>query len=196
MRYHREFEIGWFGMALGLHTFEYEINDRIISEMGYEKDDSYDALNAIVRLKFDKKSSFFVLNFDIDGTVTLPCDRCGTTFDLKLWDEFQLIIKLTGEQQNDTHSEDSDEGDIVFIPRSETVINVFEWVYEFVMLSIPIQHVHPNDAKGNSNCDPKALALLNSLLVTDVNTTQEEQDEAEREAQRNKIWKGLDKFKF
>lgn len=196
MRYHREFEIGWFGLAMGMHTFEYEINDRIISEMGYEKNDTYEAVNAIVRLKFDKKSSFFVLNFDVDGAVTLPCDRCGEAFDLKLWDEFQLIIKLTGEQNNDTHSEDTDEGDVVFIPRSETVINVFEWVYEFLMLSIPIQHLHPNDEAGKSTCNPKALALLNSLLITDDTVQQQSEEERAQEEQRKQIWKGLDKFKF
>ena len=194
MKYHREFEIGWYGLALGEHHFEYQVNKRIIEDLGYELDEVFDTLQATVKLKFDKKSSFFILNFDIDGIVTVPCDRCGEDFELKLWDEFSLIIKLTGEVNNDTHSEDSDEGDVVFIPRSETVLNVFEWVYEFVMLSIPIQHIHPLNENEEPTCNPKIIALLNQLSVTEEEL--EKRKESTDEADKKNIWKDLDKFKF
>lgn len=190
MKLSREFEIGWFGLALGIHNFSYELDYEKLLQLGFEIDDTYQTLQAKVNLKFDKKGSFFQLKFDIDGSVTLPCDRCGQDLEKQLWDEFDLVVKLTGDSsQND--GLDEDEGDVVFISRGETVINVAEWIYEFIMLSIPIQHIHPLDEHGESTCDPKVLALLNSY----AEQIEEKEEEIQEENKKN-IWKDLNKFRF
>lgn len=190
MKLSREFEIGWFGLALGVHHFSYELDYEKLLQLGFEIDDTYQSLKAKVNLKFDKKGSFFQLKFDIDGSITLPCDRCGQDFEKQLWDEFDLIVKLTGDgSQSD--GLDEDDGDIVFISRGETVINVAKWIYEFLMLSIPIQHIHPLDENGQSTCDPKILELLNSYAEQI-----EEQEEEIQEENKKNIWKDLNKFRF
>lgn len=133
--------------------------------------------DAQVTLTFDKKVNFFLLHFDIGGSVTVACDRCGDDFKLKLWDEFDLVIKLAGEDV-----EEHDEDDVVFIPRSETVIDISNWVYEFVMLSIPLQRIHPDNPDGTPGCNKQALKLLDKLSEPD-------------ETPKNDIWKGLEKLK-
>ncbi len=178
MKHNREFEIAWQGLKPGLHEFQYELNDRFMDERQAERD--FKDLDAIVTLKFDKKNNFFLCHFDIDGSITVPCDRCGDDFKLRLWDEFDLLIKLADAEDADVIEEDAD---VVFIPRSETVLDMSNWVYEFVMLSIPLQRVHPDKADGTPGCNPEVLALLDNLS-----------DNAQ-EAQRNDIWKGLDAFK-
>jgi len=118
-----------------------------------------------------------MLHFDIDGDVTVPCDRCGDEFKLRLWDEFDLVIKLTDDAGNI-----DDEDDVVFIPRSETVIDISKWLYEFLMLSVPLQHIHPDKEDGSSNCNPQALNLLDKLAE-------------HPEPEKNPLWKGLEKLK-
>lgn len=179
MKYHREFEIPWFGLKEGLHEFRYQVTDKVVEQLGHEHPD-YENLDATVLLKFDKQNGFFQLHFDIDGKVDVACDRCGDTFRMSLWDEFDLIIKLTSEQEENEEKEE-DEADIVFIPRSETVVDVSKWVYEFVLLSMPMQHIHPNKEDGSSGCNPEALKLL-------------EQMSAKEETRKN-TWSGLDKLK-
>ena len=95
MKHNREYEIAWQGLKPGPHTYVYDINDRFMQER--EVDDSFKDWNAKITLVFDKHENFFMLHFDIDGKVTVPCDRCGELFSLRLWDEFDLVIKLTGD---------------------------------------------------------------------------------------------------
>jgi len=175
MKHNREYEIAWQGLKAGMHTFLFDLDDRFMHERN--TDENFKNWNAHVTLNFDKKSSFFMLHFDVDGSVTVPCDRCGDEFQLGLWDEFDLVIKLTGEDA----SEIDDEDDVVFIPRSETVIDISNWLYEYVILSVPLQHIHPDKPDGKPGCNPQALKLLNEL--------------SEHEGAVKNPIKGLDKLK-
>lgn len=179
MKRHREFEIAWFGLKEGIHEFSFEVNDRVIEDWGHEHPD-FSNLQAVVNLKFDKKSGFFLLHFDLDGKADVACDRCGDEFSMQLWDEFDLVVKLTGEGNEDEEKVE-DEADVAFIPRSETVLDVSDWVYEFITLSMPMQHIHPNKADGSPGCNEAALRLLEKING--------------EEQRKNKIWSGLDQFK-
>jgi len=177
MKHNREFEIAWQGLKPGEHTFQYDVDNRFMVEHG-EAETDIKNIEAGVTLKFDKKTNFFLLHFDIDGKVTAACDRCGDDFELRLWDEFDLVIKLAGEDVEEI----DDEADVVFIPRSETVLDISKWVYEFVMLSVPLQRIHPDTPDGRPGCNPEALRLLNLLSEPD-------------EKPKNDIWKGLEALK-
>ncbi|RYE23203.1 MAG: DUF177 domain-containing protein, partial [Sphingobacteriales bacterium] len=118
MKHNREFEIAWQGLKPGVHKFQYDLDDRFLEGRDGERD--FKDLDAQVTLTFDKKTNFFLCHFDIDGSATVPCDRCGDDFKLRLWDEFDLVIKLTGTEEAEEIDEDAD---VVFIPRSETVID-------------------------------------------------------------------------
>lgn len=178
MKHNREFEIAWQGLKPGIHEFQYNIDTRFMQEHG-EHDQDYSNLQVLVKLKFDKQTNFFLLHLDVDGIMQVPCDRCGDDFELRLWDEFDLIIKLANEDATTIDDED----DVVFIPRNETVLDISPWLYEYVKLSIPLQRIHPALADGTSGCNPNALNLLHHL-------TEEEQHQ-----KVNNIWKGLDALK-
>jgi uncharacterized metal-binding protein YceD (DUF177 family) len=174
MKHNREYEIAWQGLKPGLHTFLYELDDRFIKEKGEDRD--YKDLDARITLRFDKKTDFFLCHFDIDGSVTVACDRCGDEFKLRLWDEFRLLIKLAGAEQTEETEEDAD---VVFIPRNETVLDMSGWLYEFITLSIPLHRVHPDKEDGTSACNPEALKLLGKLGEPE-------------EAPEHNVWKGLE----
>lgn len=161
MKHNREFEIAWLGLKEAEHIYDFSIDDVFMQAKGVPEE--LKDWKAHVRLKFVKHSSFFQLHFDISGSVVVPCDRCGDEFKLELWDEFELIVKLTAEGEK--IAEAQDEADVVFVPRTETVLDVSAWLYEFVMLSLPLHKLHPEDS-----CNPKALALLQELSVPDEHT--------------------------
>lgn len=195
MNYHREFEIGWFGLALGVHNFQYEIDTDKLKRLKYPDIEGFRDFKFNINLKFDKKSNFFLLKFEIDGIAKTVCDRCGDDLDLEIWDEFDLVIKLTNEASES--SEDDDEGDVVFIPRNETVIDISEWIYEFIQLSIPIQLKHPDDEQGNPTCNPESLKVLQQFSQQEDKNQDERPQGDEPPSQNPKdIWKDLDKFKF
>lgn len=177
MKHNREYEIAWQGLKPGVHIYQYDITDRFV-DAHTETERDFKDLDAQVTLKFDKKTNFFLCHFDIDGSVTVPCDRCGDDFKLRLWDEFDLVIKLTGGEEEEI----DEDADVAFIPRSETVIDMSNWMYEFVMLSIPLQRVHPEKENGTSGCNQEALKLLDQLSEPE-------------DVPKNDIWKGLEALK-
>lgn len=181
MNYHREFEIAWQGLKAGIHTFKYEVDDQVLKNLGYQHDD-FENLKVGVELKFEKENSFFLLQFEIQGSADVVCDRCGDVFPLKLWDEYKLLVKLTDAEQKAMEPAEEEEADVVFIPRSETVIDVSEWIYEFIMLSFPIQRIHPDKADGTSGCNPEALNLLKKMSEP-------------TEDRKQNLWKGLEQLK-
>jgi len=181
MKHSREHEIAWQGLKVGTHNYEFVLDDAFMQSHGAPAETG--GWDARVALRFDKHESFFMLHFDVGGSVTLPCDRCGDDFRLSLWDEFDLLIKLSGE---DDESGDDEDADVVFIPRHETVLDISGWLYEFTMLALPVQRIHPAGPDGQPTCNPEALRLLGDLTSGD---TANEPGADNQPA--NTIWKGL-----
>lgn len=179
MKRSMEFELAWQGLKLGEHVYDYQVGMDFLEAHGTVPED-VQSLEANVTLKFEKHESFFELHFDIAGHFTTPCDRCGDEFVMQLWDEFNLIIKLSDAE---TAEELDEEVDLVFIPRSETVIDISKWLYEFIVLSIPLQRIHPNQADGSSACNEAVLHMLDKLAE-------------QPEEQKNNIWKGLESLQL
>jgi uncharacterized metal-binding protein YceD (DUF177 family) len=179
MKNSRVFEIAWQGLKLGEHELIFDLDDKFL--MWKYPETEYKQLNVQIKVTFDKQVNFFMFHFNIDGALVVPCDRCGEEFELSLWDEFDLLVKL-----NDVEDEDQieEEADVVFISRSETVLDISDWLYEFLMLSVPLQKIHPQDTKGNDTCNPDVLAYLKQSA------------EALEQENKNTIWKGLDSIKI
>jgi uncharacterized metal-binding protein YceD (DUF177 family) len=119
-----------------------------------------------------------MLKFEIGGTVTVNCDRCGQPLELQLWDDFNHVVKMVDNPQELNEADDTD---VSFISLTESHLNVADWIYEFIHLSIPMQCIHPEDSTGKSGCDPKVLDML---------------DQMNRQTnENNPIWKDLDKFR-
>lgn len=172
----RQFDIAFVGLKPGEHTFEYQITDSFFENYGPQ---DFSDCNATVKLLLDKKSNFFLLKFEIGGKVTVNCDRCGQPFELQLWDDFDQVVKMV---DNPGEMKEDEDPDVAYISKTESHLNVAEWIYEFINLSIPMQRIHPDDSTGKSGCDPKVLDML---------------DQMNRQASEkgNPIWKDLDKFR-
>jgi uncharacterized metal-binding protein YceD (DUF177 family) len=171
----RQFDIAFVGLKPGVHTFQYQITDSFFENYGPQ---DFNNCNATVKLLLDKKSNFFLLKFEIGGTVTVNCDRCGQPFELQLWDDFDQVVKMVDNPEEINNEEDAD---VSYISKTESHLNVAEWIYEFINLSIPMQRIHP-EKDGASGCDPKVLEMLDKM----------NQQAGDKE---NPIWKDLDKFR-
>ena len=174
----RMYEIAFVGLKPGVHEFNYELDYDFFKDKGGE---AVDEMNANVKLLLDKNNGFMLLKFIVGGNAAVNCDRCGNPLKVDLWDEFNMVVKLTEEPQK--ANEEEEDADVFYIAKSESHIDVSDWLYEFVMLSIPMQHLCGNDAAGKTLCNEDVLNRLNNMQV----------DNEERK--ENSIWKGLEKFK-
>jgi uncharacterized metal-binding protein YceD (DUF177 family) len=94
-----------------------------------------------VHLTVTNRKGIYEMDFHLAGVVVIPCDRCLEDMDFPIDTTARLVVKLGKD-----YEEESDE--VVVIPESEGAINLAWFLYEFVVLAIPIKHVH---APGKCN---------------------------------------------
>lgn len=103
--------------------------------------------------------SVFRFYFHFKGTVFAPCDRCLADVEVPIDTDDMLTVKLGAEY--------SDEGECIVIPESEGAIDVSQFIYELIALSLPMKLVHEE-----GQCDEAMMATLERL--TPVNKLDEE----------------------
>lgn len=117
-----------------------------------------------VTLVVKKTSRAFELDFQTDGVVWIPCDRC--------LDDMEQPVSSTDKLQVKFGTEYAEEGDnLIIIPEEEGEINVAWFMYEFVALAIPMKHVH---APGK--CNKAMTSKLSKHLRTTPDDEMGEED--------------------
>jgi uncharacterized metal-binding protein YceD (DUF177 family) len=151
------YNIAFKGLGQGIHEFDYRIDRKFFEYFdGGIADDG----NVAVKVKLEKENSLMMLWFIVNGTVKVQCDRCLELYDQTVKSENKVIVKFGHER--------FDEGDdIVWISPTDHQINVAKLIYDFIILSIPIRQVHPDDENGNSTCNPEMIERLKKLSVPD-----------------------------
>jgi len=173
----RDYDIAFVGLKPGTSEFDFELGNLFFEQ---EKPTYFTDIQATVKLKLEKNSGFMQLKFEVGGSVDVLCNRCGNPLKIDLWDDFEMLVKLVDnpEEMNDNN----DDPDVFFISRTESHLNVKDWLFEFTILSIPAYPECGEDEEGNSKCNQEVLQMLEKL-----------KDNEEKDT--NTIWKGLDKFK-
>ena len=92
-----------------------------------------------------------------------------------------------GDEFSENETDDS-----VIVPEKEGTVNVGWFIFEFIVLSIPITHVHP---KGD--CDEETYNKLKQVMVLkEDESTEEDFEELEtRQKPVDSRWKELEKLK-
>jgi uncharacterized metal-binding protein YceD (DUF177 family) len=110
-----------------------------------------------VTLNVKRTAGAFELNFQTEGIVYVPCDRCLDDMELSVTSTDKLRVKFGRE-----YAEEKD--NLIVIPEAEGAINVAWFMYEFIALSIPMKHVH---APGK--CNKAMTGKLSKHLKTNAN---------------------------
>lgn len=148
----REFEIPYVGLKVGVHKFDYDIDGNFFKHF---EDSPIKECKVRVKLEFEKKETFFILKFFIDGTVNVECDRCLEPFDKEIFGDYTCYVKFA------ENPEEMDGGDeVIYISRETSIIDVSQLVYEYINLCLPMQILHPKKANGEEGCNPEVLKFL------------------------------------
>ncbi|MBE7686476.1 YceD family protein [Tenacibaculum piscium] len=149
----KEFNIPFVGLKEGSHLFTYQIDKKFFEAFKF---DEFNDANITATLNFVKKSTLFELEFTINGTVNVPCDSTGELFDLKIDGVLDLVVQF-GQEYNDEHDE------ILILPHEMYQMNVAQYIYELIVLSVPNRRVHPDVLNGTMKSE--ALERLNKLRI-------------------------------
>ena len=133
-----EFLIPFIGLKDGLHRFDFKIDNKF-----FEGFDFLDFQNAHIQVSliFEKKTTLLELNFSAKGQVTVPCDITTEPFKLPIDTAFKLVVKF-GSVEND------DDDEILILPHGSHEIQIAQYIYEMIVLSVPQKKVHPGIAEG------------------------------------------------
>lgn len=164
-----EFSIPFSGLGDGVHEFDFQIDAKFFAAFEASPVQEGMLTNHLI---FDKQSDMMVLTFESNGTIHTICDRCLGDFDLPIEDKQSLIFKFSDEP--------SDDPDVVNLPKGTKTLNVAEYIYEFIVLAIPMIKTHD---LADEDCDEEMLDYLDPI------EDDEPQDEPE-----NPIWGALKNF--
>ncbi len=179
MNRRREYSIPFVGLKPGVHEYNYSIEDKFFDDF---QSQDFKNCKANVKLLLDKKSTFMTLKFEIGGSLEVNCDRCNSQLPLELWDEFNITVKLAEDAE--LMNEQEEDPDMYYISQGESHLEIANWIYEFINLSIPMHKVCTYENMNGPHCNKSAKEMLKKMST--------EEKEIKKE---NPIWKGLEKFK-
>ena len=156
-----------------VRTFDFDLDNLFFSALdGSEVKQG--ALHASVSIR--KMTGFYELLFHAEGTVTVTCDRCLDDMSQPIETDNRLVVKLGAAY--------SEEDDVITVSEDEGILDMSWLIYEFIVLAIPIKHVH---APGK--CNPAMSQVLEELSA----------DRSSDEASDQPIdprWSALEKLKI
>lgn len=163
----KQFSIPFTGLKLGLHQFEFEIDKSFFDAFEYSlvKEGT---LKASVEL--DKQETMLLLNFHIDGTIQLNCDKCLSAFAQPIEIKERQIVKFAEDDL------ESDDLEIIVLNRKESEIDVSEMIYELINVAIPYVNNCEQAGQGQS-CDPEMIATLEKLASGNATEDNEKIDD-------------------
>jgi uncharacterized metal-binding protein YceD (DUF177 family) len=165
MKQLNEFLIPFIGLKLGKHQFEYQINKAFFDSFDY---DDFESSDIKVNLVFEKKTTFMELNFKHKGTIHVSCDLTNEMFDMPIKGKMRLVVQF-GEEFN------NDNDELLILPHGEHQIDISQYIYEMIVLSIPLRRVHPGIKDGTLKSE--VLDKLNELKVKEKKTDKTQKEE-------------------
>ena len=140
------------GLKVGRSSFEFHSGKEFFQS--FENAEILDA-DLTVGVTIEKSNAYIGVDLDIQGWVEVTCDRCLAALRLGVAASPALSVKF-GEQDS-AATEDLWEGEreILFLPESDTDLDLSQVVYDYVCISLPLKRVH---AEGE--CDPDTVKYL------------------------------------
>lgn len=142
------------------YNYKYKITKSFFSDFVY---DDINDVNLDITLSLIKNDNLMDLTFTVEGTILTTCDRCNDDLLMPIAFTHHLFIQLCDNPK--------EEGtDIIFMPLTTTEIDISPLIFESIIFSIPMRHVHSCDENGNSLCNQKTIEILKNYLKEENKT--------------------------
>ena len=161
------------GLSTGKYEYSYVLDNTFFE--GYENEDLREG-KVDFEVTLERHERMLMFSFLFKGEVKTTCDRCLGEMSVPLEGEEHLCVKFSD-------TETSDDENVVYLPESAYQIDLAQWMYEYVAVRMPMQHVHPE-----GECDPEMLQFL-----TDEAAEQEGEDDVRElgEGESDPRWDAL-----
>ena len=135
------------GLKPGVYTYNYTLTDEFFEEW---KNDEIEGGNVVFDVVMERMEHMLMFTFRMKGEVETLCDRCLGKMKVEVEGEDHLCVRFSDE-------ETTDDEDVVILPENAFEIDLTQWLYEYVAVRIPMQHIHPD-----GECDPEVTKFITS----------------------------------
>lgn len=138
-------------------TFEFVLGDsffKVFQSSEWENG----RITAIVLVQ--KRHDGITIDIELNGDVKVYCDRCLDVFSYRIETSDRLFVKYG---QADEEIDDN----VVIVSRDDNQIDLSHFLFEYLVLSLPITKAHPENEDGSSDCDVKMMERLSSHIVSE-----------------------------
>lgn len=153
----KEFSLPIQGLKVGIHQYQYTIDASFFKHF---EASPVEESEIKVDLELDMRSNMMILDFVLEGWMSAACDRCSADIKLPLQNEQTLFVKYSEEKEEE-------DDDVVFISREAPELNVAKFIYEFVVLSLPITNTYDCESDNPRPCNMEVLDYLNKINEND-----------------------------
>ena len=170
MEVNKQYSVAYKGLKNSSFDFIFEVDDALF--VAYESKEIMGG-NCRVEATMFKGESQLEFDFTITGEVTCECDRCLEPCQVPIDYEGHLIVRISDE-------EGEYDGEVMWLNPAENEVDLTQYIYESIVLSLPYQRVHPE-----GECNPDMLARFTIATEADIEAL-----EAEAESDNSGINEG------
>lgn len=153
MELEQKYSIAYKGLKNGLHEVDFDVDGALFK--AYESKEIKDG-RCKVHVDIDKSDTQLILDVTIDGHVVCECDRCLEDCTIPVHFDGRLTVFVSD------HKGEYD-GDYMWVSPDEEDINLMQYIYESIVLSLPYRRVHPD-----GECDPDMMARFTPATDTAI----------------------------
>ena len=159
-----KFSIDYMSLSSGLHTFDFEVDDTLFSEMESNEIKGGDCkVHACINCSDSKLD----VNVVISGSVVVECDRCLDDCNIPVEFSGLLTVRFSDLQ----HDYD---GDVMWISPADDVLDLTQYIYESIVLSLPYSRVHEE-----GECNPEMLASFTEISEEELEALEAQAEESD-----------------
>lgn len=136
-----KYAIDYQGLSLGEHLFFWEVEDALFSD--FESEEVFGGRGRI-EVRLIRHASMMDLFVTIGAKVEVACDRCLEHFWTDVLFEGELVVKISDVQGEY-------DGDVMWVSPQEDRVDLKQYFYESIVLSLPFQRVHEDISLCNQD---------------------------------------------
>ncbi|KXK21389.1 MAG: DUF177 domain-containing protein [Saprospiraceae bacterium] len=137
------------GLHLGMHNYRFEVDDGFFKE---KQSTVVESGKFEVNVELDKHIDLMVLNISFSGKWRTSCDRCTADIAIPVDGQSEYLIKYA--------TEESDDGDVIYIMRESSEINVSDLILDTITVGMPLSRTYDCESERPKPCDDEVLGKL------------------------------------
>lgn len=145
------FIIALNGLAAGKTQFRWHAEGQFFSS--FENSEILDA-DVDIDVIVEKSGKYIGVDLDIEGEVTVECDKCLADLNLPVSASPKFSVKFGESSENENITAEG-EREIIFLPETDTEMDLSQIIYDYVCISLPLSRVHED-----GECDPDTVKYL------------------------------------